>query len=971
MDVTSRIDGLLSQVTVRQTFLNATDEPLEATYIFPLPDRAAVTDFRMEVAGRVVEGVLKERGQARREYTQAIDQGHRASIAEEERPGVFTLRVGNLMPGDVAKIELGLVGILPYSDGEVTFRFPLVVAPRYIPGVPLTGPSVGDGTAVDTSAVPDASRISPPVLLPGFPNPVRLSLAIDLYASTVPADNLRVSLFTVWGEEKPGVRRLTLQPGERLDRDFILRFRLGGESVRTSLSLHPDPDETSSGTFALTVVPPPAVESGSLPRDVIFVLDRSGSMAGWKIVAARRAMGRVIDTLTESDRFNVFAFDNDIDMPQWAGQDEISQLIWAADRHRFTAVEFLAKLEARGGTEIAEPLKRAVGLLADHCADRDHNRERIIFLVTDGQVGNEDQVLSMLGSRLKGIRVFTLGIDQAVNAGFLNRLAELGASGGSCELVESEERLDAVMDSIHCRISTPVVMDVHLDAARGAFEIVAGTLVPDRPPCLFAGSPLLLLGRYRGRPHGPVAVRGKIPNDSVWTESVVPDVRENGAVTSAWARGQVRQLEDRYAAGTGDRSVLEQAIIATSLKHRILCRFTAYVAVDRSTVANEGGAVHQFTQPVEMPAGWGEEFTECGVAYFALPPHFEKLGAVCAERLAEPSEVASMSCEDSRITPLRGGSLLARRKNVPASAPRPPAPPSFLPASPEDLLRKDGFTLLEAIARDERGTLHKGRDKRGRLVTIRLLKKSVTISSSGGLADGQKRLTGLKHPALVPILKLIGDARSGQVVAVVSDYVAGQTLTDWLSRVRLPDPGLAARLILILAEAVDHANRRGVFFRNLLAHTIWIADDGRPRIDDYGLTYLDTQTASSGTNDRAFVAPELMQDRTRGTTPGADVFSLGVIFFRMLTGVWPDEHVGSDRGQAPGAINSRLPAELEAICMRALAIDPAKRYGSAAKLAADLRAALSVKPEGLLGRIMGKSKSRPDVPAGEKESFWK
>ena len=140
MEVCGRIDGLLSQVTVRQTFVNALDEPLEATYIFPLPDRAAVTRFRMEVAGRVIEGLLEERGQAREQYDQAIAAGHRAAIAEEERPGVFTLRVGNLMPGEAATVELTYCGVLPYSDGEVTFRFPLVVAPRYIPGVPLPGP---------------------------------------------------------------------------------------------------------------------------------------------------------------------------------------------------------------------------------------------------------------------------------------------------------------------------------------------------------------------------------------------------------------------------------------------------------------------------------------------------------------------------------------------------------------------------------------------------------------------------------------------------------------------------------------------------------------------------------------------------------------------------------------------------------------------------------------------------------------
>src|SRR4051794_9898652 len=162
MDVQGRIDGLLAQVTVRQTFKNVLGEPLEATYIFPLPDRAAVTRFRMEVAGRVVDGELQERARARQGYDEAIAAGHRASIAEEERPGVFTLRVGNLPPGEEATVELVLAGPLPFADGEVPFRFPMVVPPRYIPGVPLPGLAVGDGTAADTDAVPDASRITPP-----------------------------------------------------------------------------------------------------------------------------------------------------------------------------------------------------------------------------------------------------------------------------------------------------------------------------------------------------------------------------------------------------------------------------------------------------------------------------------------------------------------------------------------------------------------------------------------------------------------------------------------------------------------------------------------------------------------------------------------------------------------------------------------------------------------------------------------
>ena len=167
VDVHARIDGLIAEVVLTQSFVNAHSEPLEATYIFPLPDRAAVTDFHMTIGDRVIEAVLKERGEARREYDEAITTGHRAAVAEEERPGVFTLRVGNLMPGDVATVVLTMAGALPYRDGDVTFRFPLVVAPRYTTGTPLPDDQTGAGVAEDTDAVPDASRVTPPRLESG------------------------------------------------------------------------------------------------------------------------------------------------------------------------------------------------------------------------------------------------------------------------------------------------------------------------------------------------------------------------------------------------------------------------------------------------------------------------------------------------------------------------------------------------------------------------------------------------------------------------------------------------------------------------------------------------------------------------------------------------------------------------------------------------------------------------------------
>jgi Ca-activated chloride channel family protein len=325
---------------------------------------------------------------------------------------------------------------------------------------------------------------------------------------------------------------------------------------------------------------------------VVFVLDRSGSMGGWKMVAARRALARMVDTLTDRDRFTVYAFDNAIDTPpEFRGKS----LVPATDRNRFRAVEFLAKVEARGGTEMAQPLDLAVKELSAGASDH----ERILVLITDGQVGNEDQILRNLGSRIRAMRIFTLGIDQAVNEGFLKRLAALG--GGSCELVESENRLDEVMDHMHRQIGTPLLTGLRLEPA--VFQIEADTLVPDRQLDLFTGAPLCILGRYRGNP-GAIFLQARDDTGQPWCQTVKAVVSNQSSIASMWARGQVRQLEDRFVIGQVDRAQLEKRIVTTSLRHGVLCRFTAFVAVDRDEVVNAGRLVHQVTQPVEVPAGW-------------------------------------------------------------------------------------------------------------------------------------------------------------------------------------------------------------------------------------------------------------------------------------------------------------------------------------------------------------------------------
>lgn len=606
MDIRASISGMWARVRVCQVFQNSLAEPIEATYVFPLPDRSAVRSCDMHIAGRHIEGILKERGEARRDYDQAVAQGHRAAIAEEDRSEVFSLRVGNIAAGEQLRVELELVLPLDVVSGEATFRFPLVVAPRYVPGVSLDGLAVGQGTATDTDQVPDASRITPPVLLKGFPNPVALSLEVELDpAGLEPSpgawrDGLSCSLHSVVNEEGPPWR-VMLKPGERLDRDFLLRFPVLGEAIGSTLQVT-EATEAEPGLLAITLIPGevPAAERVQ-PRDVVILLDRSGSMGGWKMVAARRAAGRLVDSLREEDRFAVLAFDSVTETAPGFREE----LLPATDRNRWGVVEWLGRLEARGGTEMEPALAQAVHWLS---VGEESTRDAIVVLVTDGQVAGEDVLLRTLQTSAAGKmpRIFAVGIDQAVNAGFLQRLAQLGR--GECELVESEDRLDEVMDRFHRLVGTPRLIDVALETQGLSWD--PQSLVPSRLPDLFEGRPLTILARHSQRDADIcLRVTGRDASGASWSQELESISGDPETLKSAWGRSRVRELEDRFASGAvEDYEHAEQEIVTVSLECGVLSRFTSFVAIDHAEVVEGGGRPHQIIQPVELPHGWDEDY---------------------------------------------------------------------------------------------------------------------------------------------------------------------------------------------------------------------------------------------------------------------------------------------------------------------------------------------------------------------------
>lgn len=585
MAVEGRITGLIYRLAVTQEFVNVSSEFLEATYIFPLPAWAGITRFVLRMGERLIEGVLKERAAAHADYAQALRAGHPVAIAEEERPDVFTVRAGNIPPGEAVHIALGLTGPLAFAEGQATFRFPLVVAPRYIPGFTLNGPSVGQGVAWDTNAVLDASRISPPILLPGQPNPIHLTLRLEMDSAGLPITNLHASLHELQlGQTAEGMPVVELRPGvERLDRDFILHFRVGGEQIASSFLIYRTPEGQSIGL--LTVVPPKS-STVARPRDVVMVLDRSGSMEGWKIAAARRAVGRLLDSLTPQDRFGLILFDDQIEEPA----PSAGQLIQATDRNRFRTIECLGRVKARGGTEMAPALERALQYFSTDSSDK----ERILLLISDGQVGNEDQLLRSLQPQAQHCRIFTMGIDQAVNASFLERLARYG--GGHCELVESEARLDEALRTVHRRLNGPVLTRLRFKPALQA--------VAPQETDMFPGIPLRLAGCWPDSQALPtqMIVTAQQADGQPFQFVVQAMETKDSAIYTVWARAYILDLEYQLLV-SHDRSLSAETITTFSLRHGILCHFTTWVAVDCMEPVNHGGELCQIVQAVDLPAG--------------------------------------------------------------------------------------------------------------------------------------------------------------------------------------------------------------------------------------------------------------------------------------------------------------------------------------------------------------------------------
>jgi len=732
-DVAAEITGHVARVTLTQTFENPHAEKIEAQYTFPMSHRGAVDRMSMSIGDRVIVGEVKERDAAREIYEHARDAGLVAGLTEQERPNIFTQSVANIEPGATVAVTLSYVEFVEEKDGEFSFAFPTVVAPRYIPGSPMTGervpglpadlrprrglvlqgpasirvvdrgpgfsrsyrepdaallaaaingatpieapaqladperwlaldveyadgvvergayydpsaghiavghiggrwyalptghaipamdvdglPASGAGAAFapNTDQVRDAARITPMPVRPGSRSgqDISISVKIDTGGPGISwhESPLHRTVSTDVSKRADGLataKTFTLERQASIpNRDFVLKWRQTAEGVSDQFFTHTG---KHGNFFGLMLRPPARVDdSMAVAREMIFVLDTSGSMNGFPIEKSKELMERALSSMRAGDTFNVITF---------AGATSV---LWPAARpvteaNLAEARALVSRQSGRGGTEMMTAINAA---LAQPAGDdgRQVRPLRIVVFLTDGLVGNEDAIIDAVKRHRGTTRVFSFGVGNSVNRFLLDSIATEG--GGAAEYVLLESDASAAIERLTRRTLTPVLTDIRVEFSDNLSVL---DIVPplNNIPDLFDEAPVTILGRYTRAGSGTVTLRGMTaagPWERTVTLSLPESQPAHDTIATMWARGKIDQIKGRDLRGVQNGTIateLKQEIIRLGEQFGIMSEYTSFVAVDklRVTIA---GRPRLINVPIELPAGTNFE------GFFGLP----------------------------------------------------------------------------------------------------------------------------------------------------------------------------------------------------------------------------------------------------------------------------------------------------------------------------------------------------------------
>lgn len=594
-DVHASIAGAISSVRVTQQYHNPFGSKIEALYVFPLPDDAAVNDFVMTIGTRSIRGVIREREQAEQIYEQARSRGYHASLMTQERSNIFTQKVANIEPGQSVDIDITYFHTLGFREGGYEFVFPMVVGPRYNPCRESNGVGAVPVYANGASGQPTEVQY----LRPDMRSGTDISVEVDIDAG-VPIESIESPTHHIVASIDPGRARhatARLSSGDSIpNRDFVLRYRVSGGQLKAGLITQRDADGRG-GFFSLVMVPPSDLRYTTRgPVELVFVMDCSGSMEGEPLRLAKRAVVNALGQLRPEDSFQVIRFSDTCtfmtDRPVAASGDNIRR-----------GIGYVQSLNANGGTEMLKGLEPSLELRGDW------DRTRFVCLVSDGLLGNEPEVLGQLKRKLGDSRIFSMGIGAEPNRTLLNAMARIGR--GAAGYVANDQDAEDVTNLFIERISSAAMTDLRIDWG----DMQVSEVYPKRIPDLYVGRPVVLYGRYRDTAGwartSDVRVSGRVGRQRE-TMTIARDASDAScdgkALSLVWARTKITDLDEN--AGWGGRAVgagsdegpNKREIRDLALQYGLLSAYTSLVAVDSwdRTSGNFGTTV---AVPVNVPRG--------------------------------------------------------------------------------------------------------------------------------------------------------------------------------------------------------------------------------------------------------------------------------------------------------------------------------------------------------------------------------
>ena len=588
-DVKANISGFIGITEVTQIFTNPMETPIEAEYIFPLPEKSAVFEMLMKIGDKTIRGIVKEKEEAKAIYNKAIQEGKRASLLDEERPNVFVQHVGNIMPGDEIKILIKYVEDIKFEEGIYEYVFPMTVEPRYIPKS-----MEGEEPKVNPAYVEEGKRAG---------HDISLSVEIN---SPINIEEINSELHEINIEKvSDTTSKIKLAEHDSIpNRDFILRYRVGSETIEEGLISTKTKDK--SGFASLIIQPPSRPENYNIiPKEMIFVVDTSGSQSGAPLEVCKKAMNLCIDKMHKNDTFNIICFSN---VPEFLFKKSMPN----NRNNRELAKLFMKKHDrACGGTEMLTPILEALN------TKRDPERLRIITVMTDGCIGNEDEIISAIAKKCKkNTRVFSFGTGDSVNRYLITKMAEAGR--GESEIItvnnhtrgkekkKQNENIKKVTDAFFKKIDCPLMTDIKLTWSGAKLSEIYPKVFPD----LYSNTPLILIGKYKEPKEGTVIITGKTANGVIEKKidfklNSEEDTRYE-SIPYLWARRKIEYYSDEDEGSNKEHSKIKEKIIKLGIKFGLATKYTSFVAVEEKIV-NKNGKITKKEVPAEFPSGVSRE----------------------------------------------------------------------------------------------------------------------------------------------------------------------------------------------------------------------------------------------------------------------------------------------------------------------------------------------------------------------------